>query len=126
MADLKQLKAAVEILESAGDIEAIKRALALIGESPITNVGGMPDFETGKNYFIRTVTFYQVGTVVSVSDKFVKLKNSSWIADTGRFADAMKTGNFNEVEPTDGIVGIGLGAIVDFFEFTQPLPTKQK
>lgn len=133
MADTKlsKIKQAVELLEKVGDVTEIKNALALIGdpvkETTTTSdqVDSQSDFEIGKCYFIRTVTLYQVGRVVSVSSKFVKLEDASWIADTGRFADALKTGKFSEIEPI-GNWAVGLGAIVDFGEFSHKLPTDQK
>ena len=68
----------------------------------------------GKNYLIRTVTMIQTGRLVAVTEHELVVEDAAWIADTGRFADALKTGKFNEVEPfPDGQVIIGRGAIVD-------------
>ena len=80
----------------------------------------------GENVFIRTVTMYHTGKVVAVSDKFVTLSDAAWIADTGRFSDALKTGNLSEVEPVEGLVRVSLGAIVDVFEWKHELPRIQK
>ena len=42
------------------------------------------------------------------------MEDVDWIADDGRFSEAMKTGNYSEVEPfPDGRVLIGRGSIVD-------------
>ena len=80
----------------------------------------------GENIFIRTVTMYHTGKVESVSDTFVTLSDAAWIADTGRFSDALKTGQLCEVEPVEGLVRVSLGAIVDVFEWKHKLPRTQK
>src|SRR5512147_1646426 len=68
----------------------------------------------GKMYFIRTVTMYYVGELVSVDDHEVVLRDAAWVADTGRFNEALRTGNISECEPfPDGLCGVGRGAIVD-------------
>ena len=68
----------------------------------------------GKCYLIRTVTMIQTGRLVKVTDKELVLEEAAWIADTGRFSDALVSLNFNEVEPfPDGLVFIGRGAIID-------------
>jgi len=81
--------------------------------------------EVGKCYFFRTVTYHTVGKVVSVIGNFIKLEDASWIADSGRFSDAIKKGTLNEVEPV-GECNINLDTVVDFFPWIHELPTKQK
>jgi hypothetical protein len=56
-------------------------------------------FQVGQKVFVRTVTNYLTGEIVSVNGDFVNLKDAAWIADTGRYADALKSGDFSEVEP---------------------------
>ena len=80
----------------------------------------------GKTVFIRTVTMYHTGRVVDMDDKFIVLEDAAWIADTGRFSDALKTGKLSEVEPVEGLVRVSLGAIVDVFEWKHELPRTQK
>jgi hypothetical protein len=68
----------------------------------------------GSRYFIRTVTMYYVGELVAIDDHEVTLRDAAWVADTGRFSDALRTGNVSECEPfPDGVCGIGRGSIVD-------------
>ena len=68
----------------------------------------------GKAYLIRTVTMIQTGRLVKVTDKELVLEEAAWIADTGRFSDAIVSLNFNEVEPfPDGLVIVGRGAVID-------------
>ena len=80
----------------------------------------------GKNVFVRTVTTYFTGTLVSVGDGFAALDDASWVADTGRFADALAKGMLSEVEPYPGSVFVSLGAIVDVCEWAHDLPRTQK
>jgi hypothetical protein len=80
----------------------------------------------GKNYFIRTVTMIDCGKLVAVTPTELVLKNASWIAETGRFADALKKCEFGEVEPfPDGNVIIGRGAVIDAIEISS-VPRSQK
>ena len=80
----------------------------------------------GKSVFIRTVTHYYTGKVVLVKAHEVVLADAAWIADTGRFYDAMKTGSLSEVEPFVNPVSINRDAIVDVTEWKHPLPKAQK
>ena len=62
-------------------------------------------WERGKKYFIRTVTNYLTGRLVDVTDQELVIEDAAWVADTGRFSDALKKGKFSEVEPyPDGFV----------------------
>jgi len=71
-------------------------------------------WEIGKTYLIRTVTMIDTGKLVAVTPQELVLEDAAWIADTGRFADAVKKCEFNEVEPfPDGRVIIGRGALID-------------
>lgn len=74
-------------------------------------------WKIGKCYLVRTVTMIQTGRLVKVTDKELVLEDAAWIADTGRFSDALVSLDFNEVEPfPDGFVIIGRGAIIDAVE----------
>lgn len=84
-------------------------------------------YEIGKNYFIRTVTMYITGKLEAVYEHELVLSSAAWIAEVGRFADAMKSIDFEEVEPfPDGNVIVGRGAIIDAIAFDAPLPREQK
>ena len=84
-----------------------------------------PVFVIGKSYFIRTVTYHLVGRVERIHDGFLCLANASWVADSGRFTQALKMAALNEVEPV-GEAYVNLGSVVDFFPWSHPLPTQQK
>jgi len=71
-------------------------------------------FEIGAVYLIRTVTMIDTGRLLRVTPTELVLEDAAWIADTGRFSDALKAVSFNEIEPfPDGEVIIGRGAIID-------------
>lgn len=80
----------------------------------------------GKKYFIRTVTMYLLGELIFISDKELLLRNASWVADSGRFNEAFKTGNLDEVEPFVNDVIVNRGAIVDATEWMHDLPREAK
>jgi len=69
----------------------------------------------GKNVFIRTVTHHYTGRVVEVAAASITLVDAAWIADDGRFNEAVKSGEVAEVEPyPDGLeVTINLGSLID-------------
>lgn len=68
----------------------------------------------GAWYLIRTVTMIDTGCVVRVTMQEIVITDAAWIADTGRFSDALKKAEFNEVEPfPDGEVIIGRATVID-------------
>lgn len=83
-------------------------------------------WEIGKNYLIRTVTMIDTGRLIAVTPQELVLEDAAWIADTGRFADAVRKAEFNEVEPfPNGRVIVGRGAIIDAV-LVNKLPRSQK
>ncbi len=81
---------------------------------------------TGNKVFIRTVTNYYTGEVIDITADEVLLKDAAWVADTGRFSQALKTGVLNEVEPFTGVISVNRGAIVDVSTWEHALPTAVK
>ena len=72
-------------------------------------------YQLNKNYFIRTVTMSHAGKLVAVTDKELVLEQAVWVADSGRFMQALQTGKFNEVEPfpeREQVI-VGRGAVID-------------
>ena len=88
------------------------------------DISSMADL-VGKQWFFRTVTYHMVGKAVKLCGKFIQLENASWIADSGRFSQAVKSGDFDEVEPA-GICFVNLDTVTDFFPANYKLPDKQK
>lgn len=83
-------------------------------------------FRVGYKYLFRTVTHIDVGEVVSICGDFVTLKDSSWIADTGRFHNCLKKGVFNEVEPYPNGNTLNLASLIDAAPWDHDLPKEQK
>ena len=80
----------------------------------------------GKKFFFRTVTYHLVGEVVkSISSSILELKNASWVADSGRFMQAIRDGVLSEVEPV-GIAYLNINSVTDFFPWRHQLPKDQK
>lgn len=79
----------------------------------------------GKNVLIRTVTNYYTGHLLSCAD-WLHLEDAAWIADTGRFHEALKTGKLNEVEPYPADCWISAGAVVDLCHWPHDLPRTVK
>ena len=83
-------------------------------------------WKIGEKYFVRTVTMALTGKLIAVDEHELVLDNAAWIADTGRFADFLKTGQANEVEPFPDSVLVGRGAVIDACVFKHDLPNTQK
>ena len=83
-------------------------------------------YRVGENYFIRTVTHHYTGNLIRVTPKELVLKDAAWIADDGRFMNALKEGKLNEIEPFQDDVVIGRGAVLDATIWRHPLPREQK
>jgi hypothetical protein len=101
--------------------ESIKGQLTL--EEKI-DVSSLEDF-VGKKLFIRTITYHSVGKVVRIMGNLMELENASWVADSGRFMNAIKNGTLDEVEPV-GQQWININSVVDIFPWSHKLPTQQK
>lgn len=103
-----------------GDLRQLK--------SVLNGTENLPEFPlvVGKNYFIRTVTYFHTGKLKALYKDALVLSEAAWIADTGRFYDFLKTGKVNEVEPFVDDVVIPLGSCVDFTEWRHELFKSQK
>jgi len=90
----------------------------------------MPEMSTtitikpGEKVFVRTVTHYYVGEVVGVDERWLALTKTAWVADTGRWSEALASGTLNEVEPYPDadVVLVSLGAVVDIAPWHGALP----
>lgn len=108
-------------------VKQAKEIMALFGVQPTVSNNTQAivqtldaHWEIGKVYLIRTVTMIDTGIVTAVTDKEVVLEDAAWIADTGRFADALKQCEFNEVEPFPaGKVIINRAAIIDAVQISK-------
>jgi hypothetical protein len=82
-------------------------------------------FKQGDKLFIRTVTFHLVGEVTEVEGSWLKLKDAAWVADSGRFTQAIQIGALSEVEPV-GDAWVNLNTATDVFPWRHDLPLEQK
>ncbi len=83
-------------------------------------------WEIGKNYLIRTVTMIDTGRLVAVTEHELVLEDAAWIADTGRFSQAIEKADFGEVEPFPaGRVIVGRGSVIDAVQI-EKTPRSQK
>ena len=99
-------------------------AMIVAEASPSKDTG---PWAVGHAYLIRTCTMTLLGKLVGVWNQELQLDDAAWIADTGRFADAIKGGpsKLAEVEPM-GTVIIGRGSIVDAVAWEHELAKEQK
>lgn len=107
-----------------GDMKVgdIKQLAALFGAKQSDSSA----WEIGKNYLIRTVTMIDTGRLVAVTEHELVLEGAAWIADTGRFAQAVEAAEFGEVEPFPaGRVILGRGSIIDAVQI-KVTPRSQK
>lgn len=103
-------------------LEQIKKKKIILPEE-VKEIKSYDDLIGGK-YLFRTVTYHAVGKVVRIVGRFAVLEGASWIADTGRFMNAIKEGTLSEVEPI-GDQFLNLDTVVDFFPWKHALPTVQ-
>lgn len=95
-----------------------------LSEDDVKEVDSYEDLVGGK-YFFRSVTYHIVGRVEKIVGNFFYLKEASWVADSGRFMNAIKDGTLEEVEPV-GDAYLNRESIVDFFPWKHKLPKDQK
>ena len=97
---------------------------AQLTEEESIDVSNLEDL-IGQKLFIRTVTYHLTGKVEKIVGQFLVLSKAAWIADCGRFQQAIKDGTLDEVEPA-GQAFVNLNSITDMFPWKHALPTKQK
>ena len=83
-------------------------------------------YQLGQKYYIRTVTHHYVGRLVQKDANDFVLEECSWIADSGRWSNALKTGELKEVEPYPCYAIINRAAICDSSVWDHKLPRDQK
>ena len=83
-------------------------------------------FKVGSAYLIRSATMTNIGRVVAVSGGFIVLADAAWIADTGRYYNALSDGVLNEVEPYPDGCFVAVAGIIDAAPWIHSLPLKQK
>ena len=79
----------------------------------------------GEKYLFRTITMIYTGRIKAINENEIILEQAAWIADTGRFADNLKSCEFNEVEPYVNDVIIFKTSFLDVTKIAK-LPLEQK
>ena len=110
-------------------LSQIKEIASLIPS--LTGVGFIPKCGykavLNKKLFIRSVTHYYTGFLKEIYHDLLLLEDVSWIPDTGNFSEALKTGNFSEVEPFfEKETRVMRGGLIDCSEYGFELPLTQK
>lgn len=103
--------------------ETFEKLKTQLGEDCFKDITSLQDM-VGEKFFFRTVTYHMTGRVKKVIGSIIELENAAWIADSGRFMNAIKEGKLNEVEPV-GRAFINIQTVVDFFPWKHSLPEKQ-
>lgn len=102
-------------------LKQIRELASLFGAKAHFQTAATP----GRKFFIRTVTHYFLGEVVSSSESELVLKDASWVCSTGqRDSEFLAKGlcKDSEIEPFVGELIIGRGAIVNMSDWIHPLP----
>jgi hypothetical protein len=80
----------------------------------------------GASVIIRTVTYHYTGRIVALTPAEIVLDEAAWIADSGRWSEALAKGTLSEVEPYPGVVSVARAAVVDVSEWKHALPRETK
>jgi hypothetical protein len=104
--------------------ETFEKLRVRFGAEIVLPVESLSDL-VGRAWFFRTVTYHLVGRVERIVGSWAVLRDASWVADSGRFMQAIKTGVLSEVEPV-GDALLNLDTVTDAFPWKHPLPTEQK
>lgn len=103
--------------------ETFEKLKTQLGEDFYKDITSMSDM-VGEKFYFRTVTYHLTGRVKKVIGSILELENAAWIADSGRFMNAIKEGKLSEVEPV-GRAYININSVTDFFPWKHALPEKQ-
>jgi len=95
-----------------------------ISEDEVIEINSYEDL-VGQKLFIRTVNYHHIGKVEKQVGEFLFMKDTVWVADSGRFMNAIKDGELKEVEPV-GNWYVSINAITDFGIWEHEIPKKQK
>lgn len=105
--------------------ETYEKIREQLKEEEKMDINKIDDF-IGKAFFFRTVTYHIIGKVVKILPfGILQLEKASWVADSGRFTQAIKDGVLNEVEPI-GDWFISLPTCTDFGFWKHSLDLNQK
>jgi hypothetical protein len=121
----KNEKTKSELEKELREIETLEEKVRS-KKSAMKYAGKEIPFKVGDAYFFRTVTYHATGRVKAVVGDFLVLDDAAWVADSGRFRDAIMKGILSEVEPVEVDMYLNINSITDAFEWKNALPDKQK
>ncbi len=104
--------------------ETYEKIKEQLGEESFKEIQSLQDM-VGEKYYFRTVTYHLTGRVKKVIGSLLELENAAWIADSGRFSNAIKEGKLDEVEPV-GRCYVNISTVTDIFPWKHKLPEVQK
>ena len=87
------------------------------------DLSGLDDM-IGKAFYFRTVTYHLTGRVKKIIGSLFLLEDAAWIADSGRFMNAIKEGTLKEVEPIGDML-VNIETCTDITPWVHPLPKDQ-
>ena len=89
---------AVKKKKAAANSRVRRKAYKVTSPASIERTDPFCPFEIGKAYLFCGVTRYFVGRVTRITGPFVELAEASWVANTGRFSEAVSRFTLDEVE----------------------------
>jgi len=125
MTELKEPLAIRSLISSPPYIMDAETILLELLRDKLGSTSSVHPFKVGEKYYIRTVTHHQTGRVKEIHGKFLVLEQAAWIADSGRFMNAIMKGELDEVEPVSEAI-VNMDTIVDAFVWNHTLPSSQK
>jgi len=104
-----------EAQQRLAEADELRKVLGRSPASTATTGSGSHSLTVGEAVLIRTVTHYFTGRIVAITDADIKLGDAAWIADSGRWANALKNDfdDKSEVEPYPDWCIVSRGAIID-------------
>jgi hypothetical protein len=105
--------------------QLIEKLLEKVLESEVCDGPGEFPFEIGEAYLIRTVTYHVLGRVKAIKGNFLVLEEASWVADSGRFGNAIQKGELSEIEYVGKAI-VGINAISDAYPWPHKMPKETK
>ncbi len=102
----------------------IKEISSLLGKQNTSCT--KPLTKIGDKVFIRTLTYHYIGEVVEETAEAIILDKTVWVADSGRFTEAIAEGSLNEFEIIGLITPIIKNNMVDIIPWNHDIPTQRK
>lgn len=104
--------------------KSAKKTVKKTAKKPAAKASSRSPLKVGNTVLIRTVTYHHIGTVVEAGADYVFLEPAVWLANSGRFNKALKTGSLEEAEPFEDGVEVARTAIVDSTVWKHAIPNE--